>query len=119
MAAAQCCQVIDDDGWGQTDYIWRRCIERQINDWLSFAQAASGWTDVELREHLGRTALYRAARACKLTEHQLDELLTKGILDGSEVEQSGALDEVYELVKTTVALANGDVYGDGDEEMTN
>lgn len=109
LDAARLCMVVNDDGWGQRDYVWRRCVERQSADWLAFAQDAYAWTDVELRSNLGRTALYKAARDNKLNEHHVEEMLARGILDGGDVEQSGVIEQVSELMKTTVALANIDM----------
>lgn len=109
LDAARLCQVVNDDGWGLRDYVWRRCVERQSCDWVAFAQDAYAWTDVELRSNLGRTALYKAARDNKLNEHHVEEMLARGILDGGDVEKSGVIEQVSELMRTTVALANIDM----------
>lgn len=100
------CDAIEDDGWKETDFVWRRCIERQADLWVTLANTLSTRNDVETRDRIRETALFQAAYQSRLGEQDVREMLDRGLLKESEFEKRGCLKEVTELVETAITLVS-------------
>lgn len=87
------------------DYVWKRCIERQSDIWISVANNMTATSDYEMRRQLTSTALYKAATQVTLTESRLSDMIQRGILNSGEFTKKDCLSEVTALVKATVSLA--------------
>lgn len=104
------------DGWKHREYVWRRCVERQIDEWVALVNNLLNSSDVEKREKLMETALFKAAGHQDLKGRALNDMLEHGML--GEFEARGCGKEVEQLVRTTVSLvgtAHG-AGGDGNEQ---
>lgn len=87
------------------DYIWRRCVERQSDVWIPVAKEMATTSDVEMREMLKDTALYRAAAQTSLSENEISAIIGRGAFDASEFAKLNCTSEVARLVRATVSLA--------------
>lgn len=106
LEAAGFCQTVEGRSTSnESDYVWRRCVERQADMWMSLAKTMSNRSDVETRERIKEVALFQAAYTARLTEQEMKEMLDREFLKESEFEKCGCLNEVVDLVETTVSLA--------------
>lgn len=87
------------------DYVWRRCVERQSNVWVPVVRKMSTASDVEMRQRLQDTALYRAAARLGLSEKVISEVIGRGALEASEFAKLNCVSEVARLVRVAVSLA--------------
>ena len=107
--AVTCCAKVGDEASNLEDYVWRRCVERQKELWMPLVRKVSHTNDIELREKLMSSALFSAAKAVSLTEHDMAGIVERGAFQCTEFATQGCVPGVTRLVKATVALAATEV----------
>lgn len=86
------------------DFVWRRCVERQSELWLSMAKHMSRSSDIQLRENLMNTALFKATDSISMSVGEMTDVIDRGAFESSQFAAQGCLAEVTQLVKTAVSL---------------
>lgn len=98
-------EVEEDSLQALQDYIWKRCIERQSDLWVPLVDKMGSVSDVEMRQRLKATALYKAATQITMTETRMTEMIGRGVLAATEFEKQDCVPQMATLVKAAVSLA--------------
>lgn len=105
LKVSEMCTILNDKGHAEKDYAWHRCIGRQAELWKSLSTTLVGRNDVEIREHLMKTALFMVAQKHKVSEIEVDEMFGRGLLQDIESDSEECTKRIHELVRTTMVLA--------------
>ena len=87
------------------NYLWRRCVERQGEAWMKIIESFGQVSDVDLRNKLMDTALYKAACMAAVTESDISTVIKRGAFNESSLAKQCAIENVTRLVQVTVSLA--------------
>lgn len=104
LRVVQHCETLGNESKEHEDYVWRRCVERQLEMWVSMAKTVQVRTDLEVKNQLMGTALFQAAKEHGINSTAFDEALDRGLLRDGELGKTSCESAVVKLLRTTVNL---------------